>query len=177
MTYDALSTVYGVFSDKWPDFKLRKSRKAWVKETGDKVLLLAQIQKSQWGAMYYLNFGAYFLGIEPIDKPMSHLPKTYDWHVFARYEAFQYMSTDDYNALFSFEEADSDSLDARCAKIALFADKIIFPKLRIFGSLDLINDDVASRGSKAAFDPFRTQKITRDELLKYVSEQSRLRGS
>ena len=177
MKYDALPVVYSIFSERWSDFDFRKSRKSWVKKTGDRVMLLVQLQQSRWGARYYLNFGAYFLDVEPIDRPLSNLPKSSDWHLFARYENFKNISTSEYNILFSLEEDDAFSLEARCAEVASFADETILPRLTLFGNLDLIEDRILRRGPATAFDPFRPQMIARQVLLEYVKAQSGLRSS
>ena len=123
--------------------------------------------------MYYLNFGVYFLDLKPIEKPMSNLPKTSDWHLYARYESFRELPTLEQNKLFSTAEKDSISLEERCKEIGSFVQGNIIPKLESLGKpKSILSLSTMDRTSENMFEPFRSQSISKANIIEYLVNQS-----
>ena len=117
--------------------------------------------------MYYLNFGVYYLDMQPVDKPLSNLPKLVDWHLWSRFESFKKNSVAEHNLLFSLEAADQATSAKRATDIASFCLEHIFPEMEVFGQVDLIRERLDETGEKA-FEPFRTQMVARRDIVHYI---------
>lgn len=161
-----LEIISQIFAEQFAGFVFHKGRKTWVLKTNDNVLLLVALQTSRMGPLFYLNFGAYFEGI---DKSADKCPKLTDWHLTARYEAFHQMSVSEYNNLFSLSDSDLSSLEKRCSEILSYIKKIILPGLLVFGDYKLLCEGLATHGV-SVFEPYWAQNIKKDEIAAHVTK-------
>lgn len=119
-------------------------------------IAVLNLQKSQWGDQYYVNFGLYIRDLGPLTEPRAE-----QCHYFARAESVARSEEQRWRGLLDLECAIPD--DERQREIEMFLTEDVSPFLEQIGTDD---------GLRTAFAQGRlTQALTLD-LKRYLGEES-----
>lgn len=159
--------TYKLFFDSFNSNMLqnnfKKRTKTWYKEKND-IIQLVNLQKSNWGEIFYLNIGLFFNELEDFEKLP---PKVEKWHLYARYESLLNLSTSQTNKLFSLEGSHAEIISNINTINGVMKSNIIplIEKLSDFAYL------ANNFYQTANFNGFFVQNISSKKLLAYFKEK------
>ncbi len=150
-----------IFIEKFTEFlkqyNYKKNGMYWRLEK-DNTMFLFNLQKSQWGPQFYINFGIFFRELG--DKKIK-IPKSYEWHFEHRLERILNLSQEEFLKLFSLDIEEKKlllNIKEICENIRVE----VFPLLEKFSNYEHLSKDDLD------FEGFWLANISKNNLKQFA---------